>query len=503
MRTPEQHQQLERVINARLTTAPNDGVFLRKAARENGWSTSFTCLAIREYRRFLFLALAAGHPVSPSDVVDQVWHLHILHTRDYWDVFCPEIFGRPFHHQPNRGGEAEQTKLRDWYSATLESYERLLGETPSAEIWPPLPLKIQIDHRVHRRVDTSENWVIPKPQFVLKFASNLRNLPYFLPLPPRLRPRLAALFLLLTVIPFATGCNAYPPGNHPLWNLEGPKFLALFIPILLIAWTLAFTIRSRARQAKPPADLAPPNLETDELAYLADGPRRLTQSLVARLAAAGVITIEEKKREVCQVAPLPPDASPLERAVYDRASGLPYKELQDQLTLAFDPVREKLTALGLLLTPPERKHAILTPALIAFVPLLLGVIKLIYGVTAGKPVGYLLALCFAALFAFLLCYLPLFRSRKGDTVLEHFQQQFAPLQTTLRTIRPADHTDLYAAAIALYGTAILTGTPLDHLHNRLGPESTGAGSGCGAGCSSGGGDGGGCGGGCGGCGGCG
>ena len=33
--------------------------------------------AIEEYRKFVFLALVAGHQITPSDQVDQVWHLHL------------------------------------------------------------------------------------------------------------------------------------------------------------------------------------------------------------------------------------------------------------------------------------------------------------------------------------------------------------------------------------------------------------------------------------------
>ncbi|MCX5952813.1 MAG: hypothetical protein NTZ40_04815 [Cyanobacteria bacterium] len=33
--------------------------------------------AIEEYRKFVFLALVAGHQITPSDQVDQVGHLHL------------------------------------------------------------------------------------------------------------------------------------------------------------------------------------------------------------------------------------------------------------------------------------------------------------------------------------------------------------------------------------------------------------------------------------------
>ena len=62
--------------------------FEDRLAEENGWPRAFTRRAVDEYRKFLLLAATAGHPVSPSDVVDQAWHQHLLYTRSYWDELC-------------------------------------------------------------------------------------------------------------------------------------------------------------------------------------------------------------------------------------------------------------------------------------------------------------------------------------------------------------------------------------------------------------------------------
>ena len=72
--------------------------FALRLARDNGWSKAYTARAIAEYRKFAFLAVVAGHPVTPSDQVDQVWHLHLLYTRSYWKRFCQEVLKRPLHH---------------------------------------------------------------------------------------------------------------------------------------------------------------------------------------------------------------------------------------------------------------------------------------------------------------------------------------------------------------------------------------------------------------------
>jgi len=57
--------------------------FCGKLAKQNRWSPTFTARVIEEYKRFAFLSVAAGHPVAPSDVVDQPWHLHLMYTQDY------------------------------------------------------------------------------------------------------------------------------------------------------------------------------------------------------------------------------------------------------------------------------------------------------------------------------------------------------------------------------------------------------------------------------------
>lgn len=110
--------------------------FSARLASENGWSRAYALKVIEEYRRFVCLMATAAHPVTPSEAVDQVWHLHMTYTRSYWDGLCKEIVGRPLHHDPTRGGSDESAKFTDWYARTLETYRRVFGHTPPADIWP-------------------------------------------------------------------------------------------------------------------------------------------------------------------------------------------------------------------------------------------------------------------------------------------------------------------------------------------------------------------------------
>jgi hypothetical protein len=109
--------------------------FSARLARDNAWSRDFAAGAIDEYRKFCFLAVHAGHPVTPSDEVDQVWHLHLLYSQHYWEALCRDTLELPLHHGPTKGGAAEGDKFNDWYEATRASYRRYFGEPPR-EFWP-------------------------------------------------------------------------------------------------------------------------------------------------------------------------------------------------------------------------------------------------------------------------------------------------------------------------------------------------------------------------------
>ena len=66
---------------SRYTIGPADAAlpFAARLARENGWSDAHAARVMEEYRRFCFLATTAGHEVTPSDAVDQAWHLHLTY----------------------------------------------------------------------------------------------------------------------------------------------------------------------------------------------------------------------------------------------------------------------------------------------------------------------------------------------------------------------------------------------------------------------------------------
>lgn len=137
--------------------------FSARLARENGWTRPFAERVVEEYRRFVYLAVTSGHPVTPSVQVDQAWHLHLTYTRSYWDEMCGRVLGRPLHHGPTRGGRAEGDKFVDWYARTLDSYRSAFGHAPPPDLWPPSGERFARAARI-RQVSGATHWIIPKPR---------------------------------------------------------------------------------------------------------------------------------------------------------------------------------------------------------------------------------------------------------------------------------------------------------------------------------------------------
>lgn len=141
--------------------------FRDRLARDQGWSRRHADRVVDEYRRFLLLSATAGHPVTPSDAVDEAWHLHLTYTRSYWDDLCGTVLPAPLHHGPTRGGAAEAAKFHDWYERTLASYRQTFAVDPPADVWPPAAVRFGGTRRF-ARVDTSAVWLLPKPTWRLR-----------------------------------------------------------------------------------------------------------------------------------------------------------------------------------------------------------------------------------------------------------------------------------------------------------------------------------------------
>ena len=111
MNAPVMNLVLERATMVSSTPLPDfdlSKVMARVAVEHPDWCQTRLDAAERDYRRFAMLAkLYRG--VFPTKDADQVWHCHILCTKDY-AADCGRYYGFFLHH--NAGIEPETNDLK-------------------------------------------------------------------------------------------------------------------------------------------------------------------------------------------------------------------------------------------------------------------------------------------------------------------------------------------------------------------------------------------------------
>jgi uncharacterized protein (TIGR04222 family) len=106
--------------------------FSTRLAKENYWTKNFTATAIQEYKKFMYLAGTSDMMVSPSGVVDTVWHQHLVFTNSYNEI-C-SILGKTIQHIPSTHNKVEAGKFKQAKERTRKLYSESFGEMPR-EIW--------------------------------------------------------------------------------------------------------------------------------------------------------------------------------------------------------------------------------------------------------------------------------------------------------------------------------------------------------------------------------
>ncbi|MEA5123663.1 TIGR04222 domain-containing membrane protein [Xanthomonas floridensis] len=457
--------------------------FVRRVARQAHCSVAQAQELVEEYRRFCFLACTDTHDVTPSPLVDQVWHTHLTDTREYWQRFCPQVLQTTLHHQPGRGGAGDQAQFQAQYQQTLERYRQHFGEPP-AQWWPPARLRLPA--AAPARGDSAEATL-----------QALRGTPRR---SGRGSPRAVIGWAIAAVI-VAMFCRSANGNAVSLLHWRGAYFLPVFIALIGLAWSMAAWLRRVLRRGRTAGALEP-----GELAYLSGGADRVADLWFTELLVRNAVSLDRDearpaRQRVCcqsQVA-VPPALEPPLQIL--RSTQDPVLALRELRALAA-PLQQRLIDKGLWLSRWASYKVRLACTVPVALVWLLGLGKLIIGVQGHHPIGYLLCLMvLVTLLVLGFALVPVRRTLTGDARLEALRQA-QPRDAAQTGGDPGNFGD----ALALYGTVVLIGTPWADYHSMRAPHGHGGDSGSsscggGAGGDSGGDGGGDGGGGCGGCGG--
>ncbi len=460
--------------------------FSQRLAKDNGWSLGYTQRVIEEYKKFIFLAVAAGHPVTPSDQIDQVWHLHLTYTRLYWQEFCPKILQTTLHHEPTRGGSSEQLKFGSWYSKTLESYEQFFGHIPPIDIWPKPKDRFGRDlHFI--RINSQQSWVLSKPNLTIFLKPQLRKIGIFTFL----------VFLSLMI----TSCQIISQIPNPI-NFTGPEFLTFYIFLVVMGIALAAWLRFSLCLVSGNINQQP-DLNTYEIAFLAGGNHRLIMAAITSLVKQGYVEVLKEKSpfgrtqdKLVVTGKIDAIADPVEKAVAQDilATDGAIKQVFQKSTGMKDSIRSRLEQLGLFLSDAQALKAQIYPSLIVVILLGIGLCKMAVGISRDKPVGLLLICIFGLLVLGARFFVKPQRSRYGEII-------FKDLRNRLQHLKTANSSDSeLVLAVAFFGaTVLMADMALADLYQMLTPTAVASSGGDGgSGGSDGDSDGG-----CGGCAGCG
>ncbi|WP_139113092.1 hypothetical protein [Mucilaginibacter sp. PPCGB 2223] len=125
-------QLWEAVFKFNLDEPLSEYGFSTRLENENYWPANFAAKAIVEYKKFMYLAAISDEMVSPSVIVDIVWHQHLIFTQSY-DAFCT-VLGKRIAHIPSTHTKSDFALFDRAKSRTEKLYKENFGVQP-AEIW--------------------------------------------------------------------------------------------------------------------------------------------------------------------------------------------------------------------------------------------------------------------------------------------------------------------------------------------------------------------------------
>lgn len=290
------------------------------------------------------------------------------------------------------------------------------------------------------------------------------------------------------------------------FNLAGPQFLVFYGVLAALVLSAGIALRWWLRTPADDDGTDASGLSPYEVTYLAGAEAATLDAAIARLVQRDVLTASASNRTLARsTRPLSERATAVEQAIHeavgDSVSGTDVVKVREKSEWAMRPLKRQLQELGLVVSNGDDWSARFLPLLLFLCVPLLGAIKIVVGLSRGRPVSFLVVgSIFLIVVGLFVLGRKVHRSRRGDRVLARLKLENAALR-----YGAASHSQQLAGsdlvlAVGLFGVSILADGPLAHLVLALRPPPQSGADGS-SGCGSSGCGGGGCGG--GGCGGCG
>ncbi|MFM7150310.1 MAG: TIGR04222 domain-containing membrane protein [Gemmataceae bacterium] len=260
------------------------------------------------------------------------------------------------------------------------------------------------------------------------------------------------------------------------FDLSGPDFLRLMMSLSIPFFIVGLFLRWFLAEPDD-AEMTPSELDPTEVAFLGGGSSQAMNVGLLNLLQSKSIQLDDANRTISKQESLPTNATPLEKAIYqviEKAEGpVPLQTLQENVSEDLQQVREKLQSFGYLASNRAQTNARWIPFLWMGCLIIFAGIKVVVGLSRGKPVGFLLfgSLVFIVVSAFVFLR-PIFRTSRGKNFLKSLREQHAALRSTSSSnasgLAPAD----LALAAGLFGMTVLAGTAYAHHEKTLFPRQT-------------------------------
>lgn len=268
-------------------------------------------------------------------------------------------------------------------------------------------------------------------------------------------------------------------------SYTGSDFLVFYGLMLVTCVVAGLWIPANLRPQGRPAEVT----DLEEVAVLTGGADRLNVAVLSSLFAKGALGSGEKKK--LRVARSEGAEGDAERAVLAKVGDFTTTEAQKTISEQAKRVEARLIRRGLMMDSTERLRLQFLSVLPYVLLLLIGLYRQQAGAALGEPTGFLIMLLIATLVGGMI------RFATGNKRTIAGQEVVKTMEDNGSRLKRAPQANEAGFAVALFGTAVLVGTPWEPVHAAR--QAASGSDGASAGGDS---DGdGGCGGGCGGCGG--